>query len=162
MPFKVETAGGICNTAGVGSANPQIVIDSDGSAPFVVTSILIRTGPQGLDATGYQFLSVNSVSIDGVPFDTRTGNLTAPVDGFGVNESADLMGTPIRRTSVSVDAEKGGNFPHQIVAVGDGTNDIRVQLFCRADDFDLDIGAVLVAGWKPSSDTITVTYLPGN
>jgi hypothetical protein len=162
VPFKVETTGGICNTAGPGSANPQIVIDSQGSEPFVVTSILIRTGPQRFGAEGYEFLSINYVTINGTRFDTMTGNLTGAVGGSGINESADLMGTPIRRTNVGIDPEKGGNFPHQIVAEGGGANDIAVQLFCRADDFDLNIDAVLVAGWKPPTDAITVTYVPGD
>lgn len=163
VPFTVETTGGICNTASVNSANPVIVIDSDGEKPFVVTSILIRTGPQGSGAEGYEFLSINSVSINGSIFDTTTSNVTAPVSGFGVNESADLMGTPIRRISdPAAEAEKGGNFPHQIVAEGDGMDDISVQLFCRADDFDLNIDAVRVGGWKPASDTVIVTYIPGN
>jgi len=163
VPFKVETTGGICNTAAVGSANPQIVIDSDGSEPFVVTSILIRTGPQGSGAEGYEYLSINSVRINGIPFDTVTGNLTGfAVGGWDIHESADLMGTPVRRRNIDVDAEKGGSFPHQIVAEGGGSNDIAVELFCRANDFDLNIDTVLVAGWRSPSDAITLTYVPGN
>jgi hypothetical protein len=160
VPFKVEAPGGICNTAAFPSANPEILIDSDGEDPFVVTSILIGTGPQ--NPSGYEFLSINSVRINGLLFDTRTGNLVAPVGGFGVNESADLMGTPIRRASLTADEEPGGNFPHQIVAEGTGTDDIEIQLFCRADSFDLDIDFVLVAGWQPPDDLITATYTPGN
>ena len=163
VPFTADTEGGICNTVSVGSANPEIVIDSDGKKPFVVTSILIRTGPQGQGMEGYKFLSINSVRVNGSLFETRTSNVTQPVDGWGVNESADLMGTPIRLTSdPAAQDEKGGNFPLQIVAEGMGTKDIIVELFCRADDFDLNIEAVRVGGWKPAADTVAVTYIPGN
>lgn len=158
VPFKVTTEGGICNTASSPSANPEILID--GNRLFVVTSILIRTGPQ--NPSGYEFLSINSLRINGLLFDTRTGNLTGPVSGTGVNESADLMGTPIRRTSDPDTDLPGGNFPHQIVAAGSGENDIEIQLFCRADDQDLEIDMVLVAGWKRPRDVITVVYEPGN
>ena len=109
---------------------------------------------------GVEFFSINSVTIDGFGFDTRTGNLMAPVAGWGVDESADLMGTPIRRDSVD-DGPKGGNFPHQIVAEGVGLKDIVVRLFCRADIWDLSIARVQVSGWKPEADTIVVTYVPG-
>jgi hypothetical protein len=140
----------------------MIVIDSDGEDAFVVTSILIRTGPQAYGAEGYQYLNVISLEIDGSEFETFTSNLTAPIGGYGVEESADLMGTPISRNNeLALEAEKGGNFPFQIVADGDGSYDIRVTLFCRADDFDLDIDAVRVSGWKPASDNVTVTYIPG-
>ena len=162
VPFTAETTGGICNTASTNSANPEIVIDSEGEKPFVVTSILIRTGPQGQGMEGYEFLSINSVRVNGSLFETRTSNITQPVSGWGVHESADLMGTPIRLTSdPAAQDEKGGNFPLQIVAEGSGTNDINVRLFCRADQFDLNIDAVRVGGWKPAADTVTVTYIPG-
>jgi hypothetical protein len=160
MPFKTEAPGGICNTVLAPSANPEILIDSDDDTAFVVTSILVRTAPQ--NPSGYEFLSVNSVRIDGLLFDTRTQNLTAAVDGFGVHEAADLMGTPIRRSSLLDDDEPGGNFPHQIVAEGAGPDDIEIQLFCRTDTTDLDIETVLVSGWKAPDATITATYIPGN
>jgi len=73
------------------------------------------------------------------------------------------MGTPIRRNwDPALEAEKGGSFPRQIVAEPGGADDIRVTLFCRADDYDLDIEAVRVSGWKSGSDTVTVNYIPGN
>jgi hypothetical protein len=160
VPFKVEAPGGICNTAAAPSANPEILIDSDGDDPFVVTSIIVKTAAQ--NPGDYEFLSINSVRIDGLLFDTRTQNLTAPVDGFAVDESADLMGTPIRRSNVSVGDDPGGNFPHQIVAEGAGADDIEIRLFCRADTVDLDIDTVLVAGWTLPGDQITAVYVPGN
>lgn len=161
-PFNATAPGGICNTAAEASANPQIRIDSDGTDYFVVTSILIKTGPQDQGAEGYAFLSVNSISIDGTRFDAITGNITdSDVGGWGINESADLLGTPIRRTPLGADGEKGGNFPHQIIADGNGPNDIAISLFCRADEYDLNIETILIAGWKQASDKITVTYVPG-
>ena len=159
VPFRVEIAGGICNTAGAGSANPEILIDSDGGrGTFVVTSILIKTN---LPLTGFSFLSVNSLRIDGTKYDTRTQNLIEFV-GTGVEESADLMGTPIRVDSLGGTAPPtGGRFPTQIIADSAGTDDIRIQLFCRSDVSDLDLDIVSVAGWKRPVDTITVTYVPG-
>lgn len=164
VPFKVsDTTGGICNTAAVGSANPEIHIDSDGtSGNFVVTSILIKTGGTGVPTTGFTALSINTVTIDGLKFDTRTGNLVGATDGSAVLESADLMGTPVRRSSFSGDKEPGGNFPHQIVAESDGNTDIKIRLFCRTDDSDLDISAVAVSGWKQTDENISVSYIPGN
>ena len=165
VPFTVaDTTGGICNTAARGSANPQIVIDSDGEqGSFVVTSILLKTAAPGVPATGFLFLTINSVVIDGLRFDTRTGNVIDLAGGSGVLESADLMGTPVRRNSSagSKEPESGGNFPHQIVADSEGSRDIIVTLFCRSDDEDFNIAVVAAAGWKRSGDTITVTYLPG-
>jgi hypothetical protein len=164
VPFMVaDTTGGICNTAAQGSANPQIVIDSNGNTgSFVVTSILLKTADTGVPTSGFVALSINSVRIDGTLFDTRTGNLVGPTDGTGVLESADLMGTPVRRSSFGGSQEPGGNFPHQIVADSDGSDDIRVQLFCRSDDQDLNVAVVAAAGWKQPDDTITVRYIPGS
>lgn len=164
VPFKVvDTTGGICNTTAQGSANPQILINSDGAeGSFVVTSILLKTAGTGVPITGFVALSINSVTIDGMNFDTRTGNLVGATDGYGVLESADLMGTPVRRSSFSGNQDPGGNFPHQIVASSDGINDIRIRMFCRSDDEDLDIAAVAVSGWKQAGENITVTYVPGH
>lgn len=164
VPFKIfDPAGGFCDSAGPGTSVPEIVIDSDGTnASFVVTSILLRTAAPGVPETGFQSFSINNVSIDGELFDTRTGDLVGPTDGSGVLESVDLMGTPVRRSGDKTDLLSGGNFPHQIVADSDGSDDIRIQLFCSSDDQDLNIDGVLVAGWKRPADTITVTYVPGS
>ena len=163
VPFmELDFTGGICNTAVEGSANPEIIINSDGvEGHFVVTSVLLKTDGTGVPTTGFFALSINSVRIDGTLFDTRTGNLVGATDGSGVLESADLMGTPVRRSSFSGDQEPGGNFPHQIVAESDGNEDIRIRLFCRSDDEDLDIAVVAASGWKHPDDTITVTLVPG-
>lgn len=164
VPFKVvDTTGGICNAALTNSANPEIHINSDGTdGDFVITSILLKTAGTGVPITGFYALSINSVTINGLKFDTRTGNLVGATDGSGVLESADLMGTPIRRTHMSGTQDPGGNFPHQIVAESNGVNDVMVRLFCRSDDEDLNIAAVAVSGWKKPSDNISVSYIPGN
>lgn len=160
-PFKVEIAGGLCDSAAAPSSNPKIAIDSDGSGTFVVASVLIKRGFQ--NPVDFLFLTINSVVIDGTVFDTRTGNLFDPLGGeFAVAQSADIMGMPVRRGGVISQAEPGGNVPHQIVAEGSGTQDVRVDMFCRSDEQDLDIETVLVAGWKKPGDTITVSYIPGN
>lgn len=62
----------------------MVVIDSDGENPFVVTSIIIKTGPQDYGSEGYQYLSVTSLEIDGTQFDTMTSNLTAAIGRFGI------------------------------------------------------------------------------
>jgi hypothetical protein len=169
VPFTAQAPGGLCDSGPSPSSNPEILIEGTGSNLFVVTSILVKTAPQPSGEEGYSFLTVNSVTIDGTAFDTRTGNLVATVDGFGVQESADLMGTPVRITSPSdltasprSASPSGGNFPHQVVADSAGSNDIRIRLFCRADTFDLSIETVRVSGWKSPADSISVTYVPGN
>jgi hypothetical protein len=169
VPFSAQTAGGLCDSGPSPSSNPEIVIEGAGSHPFVVTGVLIKTAPQPGGEEGYRFLTANSVTIDGTLFDTRTGNLVATVDGFGVQESADLMGTPVRITGPSdleatprTASPAGGNFPHQIVADSAGTNDVRIRLFCRSDAFDLGIETVRVSGWRSPQDSISVTYTPGN
>lgn len=163
-PFKVvDSTGGICNAAATNSANPQILVESDGTeGNFVVTSILLKTAGTGVPTSGFFALSINSVTINGMKFDTRTGNLVGATDGSGVLESADLMGTPVRRSHMSGSQEPGGNFPHQIVANSYGLNDIMVRLFCRSDIEDLNISAVAVSGWKQAGENISVTYIPGN
>lgn len=164
VPFKVvDTAGGLCDSAGEGTSTPEVTIDSDGtSGSFVVTSIMLRTVAPGVPETGFEAFSINNVTIDGELFDTRTGDLLGPTDGSGVLESVDLMGTPVRRSGDRTDPTRGGNFPHQIVADSAGSDDIRITMFCSSDDADLSIEAVLVAGWKRPADTITVTYVPGS
>lgn len=161
VPFKVESAGGLCDSAASPSSNPKIVIDSDGRAPFVVTSLLVKRGP--MNPVDFLFLSVNSVEIDGTAFDTRTGNLFGPLGGeFAVMQSADILGMPVRLGGSIMDPQPGGNVPHQVVADGEGDQDIRVQLFCRSDNQDMSLETVLVAGWKRPRDTVSVTYVPGN
>jgi hypothetical protein len=72
------------------------------------------------------------------------------------------MGTPVRLTGDRNDHTPGANFPHQIVAHSEGTDDVSIQFFCRTDVVDLDILFVAVSGWKRAADTITVNYIPGN
>ena len=169
VPFSVQAPGGLCDSGPSPSSNPQILIEGTGSHLFVVNSILVKSAPQPAGQEGYAFFTVNSVTIDGTGFDTRTGNLMATVDGFGVQESADLMGTPVRieppvgLTSTPRSAsESGGNFPHQIVADAAGSGDIRIQLFCRSDAFPFSVETVRVSGWKWATDSVAVSYLPGN
>jgi len=160
VPFKVEIPGGLCDSGPAPSSNPQIIIDSDGTDAFVVTSILIKRA--FMNPVDFMFLSVNTVRINGTGFDTRTGNLFGPIGGeFGVLQSADILGMPVRQTSI-IDPTPGGNVPHQIVASGAGTGDINVQLFCRSDVQDMSLATILVAGWKKPADTISVTYIPGD
>ena len=165
VPFKVvDRQGGLCNSAAAAAANPEIVIDSDGfGGNFVVTSVMIRAAYPGVPPTGFEFFSVISVAINGDRFDTRTGNILGRVGGWGVWESADIMGMPVRRSSDRTDPTRGGNFPHQIVARSNGpAEEVRIRFFCRSDDEDMHIDRVLVAGWKRPGDDITVTYLPGH
>ena len=160
VPFKVEIPGGMCDSGGLGTSNPSIVIDSDGADTFLVTSILVKRG--FMNPVDFGFFSVNTVAIDGTSFDTRTGNLFDPIGGeSGVLQSADILGMPVRR-SVETTDEFGGNVPHQIVANGGDVSDISVQFFCASDNQDMTLEKVLVAGWKRPSDTITVTYVPGS
>lgn len=160
VPFKVEIAGGLCDSAPAPSSNPEIVIDSDGTDTFVVTSILIKRAP--MNPVDFMFLSVNTVRINGTSFDTTTGNLFGPIGPeFAVLQSADILGMPVRQTSI-IDPEPGGNVPHQIVASGVGAQDINVRLFCRSDNQDMSLATILVAGWKKPADTISVIYVPGN
>jgi hypothetical protein len=161
VPFKVQIAGGLCDSAPSPSSNPRIIIDSSGRDAFTVTSILIKRGPQ--NPVDFLFLTVNGVAINGTYFETRTGNLFDPLFGeFAVEQSADIMGMPVRRGGLIDDPKPGGNVPHQIVAYGGPGDDINVQLFCRSDDQDLEIETIVVAGWKKTRDTISVSYVPGN
>ena len=164
VPFKAEeTTGGLCDSAGTGTSNPEIIIDSDGAeGEFVITSIIVKTGHPGVPATGFRDFAVNYVEIDGILFDTVTGNLLGPTDGSGVLESADLMGTPVRRSGDTDAPLAGGNFPHQIVALSGGADDIVVRFFCSSVDDDITIDRILVAGWKRPADTVTVTFTPGS
>jgi hypothetical protein len=161
-PFKVEIPAGMCDSAASPSSNPEIVINSDGSDTFVVSSILIKRAFQ--NPVDFVFLTINGVVIDGTQFDTRTGNLFDPIGlEAGVKQSADIMGMPVRRGGTPISSDQpGGNVPHQIVAQGGGIEDVKVMMFCRSDIQDLQIETVLVAGWKKAGDTITVSYIPGN
>ena len=160
VPFKVEIAGGLCDSGPSPSSNPEIIIDSDGTATFAVTSILVKRAL--MDPVDFMFLSVNTVSINGTSFDTRTANLFSQIGPeFGVLQSADILGMPVRQASI-INPEAGGNVPHQIVASGEGAEDIKVQLFCRSDNRDMSLATILIAGWKKSADKISVAYVPGH
>jgi hypothetical protein len=161
VPFKVQINGGLCDSGLAGTSNPEIHID--GNAPggtFLVNSILLKTdnAPFG----PFSNLSVNSVTIDGTLFDTRTANLVGPADGSAVLHSADIMGVPVRVASDPAAYNPGGNFPHEIVASSAGADDIVVELFCSLSGDDMDIDAIVVAGWKRSAEVITVSYVPGS
>lgn len=159
VPFKVQISGGLCDSGPSPSSNPQITIDNDSASTFVVTSILIKRGP--MNPVDFSFLSVNTVTIDGTSFDTRTSNLFGPIGGeFAVLQSADIMGMPVRQQGMN--SRPGGNVPHQIVAEGAGPGDIVVRLFCRSDNRNMDIATILVAGWKVPGTMVTVTYTPGS
>jgi hypothetical protein len=159
VPFKVQINGGLCDSGPSPSSNPSITIDNDSVFTFMVTSIIIKRGP--MNPVDFTFLSVNSVSIDGTLFDTRTANLFGPIGGeFGVLQSADIMGMPVRQTSFT--SRPGGNVPHTIVADGAGAGDIVVRLFCRSDNRSMNIATILVAGWKVPGSTVTVSYTPGS
>ena len=160
VPFVAESSGGLANSAAAGSANPEIVIDSDGgNGTFVITSILIESDAP---ITGFFALSANGVEIDGIEFSTRTRSLVGPIDGSAVVEAADLMGTPVRTTSLASSGTPGGNFPHQIIATNAGLDDVRIELFARSDVSDLDITAIRVSGWKRRGDQVDVSFVPGN
>lgn len=168
VPFSVQAEGGLCDSGPSPSSNPAINIEGTGSNLFVITSILVKTAPQPSGQEGYTFLTVNTVRIDGASYDTRTGNIVGSADGFGVQESADLMGTPVRIDSPvplssvpRMASPAGGSFPHQIVADSNGAGDVRVTLFCRSDTHPLSVESVRVSGWKSPDDTIAVTYTPG-
>lgn len=157
VPFKVQIAGGLCDGATSPSSNPVITIDSEST--FVVTSILIKRG--FMNPVDFTFLSVNSVTIDGTLFATRTGNLFGPIGGeHAVLQAADIMGMPVRQTGMT--SGPGGNVPHEIVADGPGRGDIVVRLFCRSDSRIMNIETILVAGLKKPPSTVTVAYTPGN
>jgi hypothetical protein len=161
VPFKVQIAGGVCDSAAAPSSNPHIVVDGDGEGHFVITSILIKRAPQ--NPVDFLFLAVNEVEINGTRFATRTGNLFDPLFGeFAVEQSADIMGMPVRKGGNIMTPEPGGNVPHQIVAEAETADDVRVRLFCRSDNQDLGLEAIVVAGWKKKRATITVTYVPDN
>ena len=161
VPFKVQIAGGICDTGGAGTSNPLITIDSNApSGVFLVTGVLVRTND--IPSTGFVALSLNRITIDGIAYDTRTANLTDNVGGTGVQESFDIMGTPVQVTANLNDHTPGGNVPHQIAADAAGNNDIPYELFCRTDDLDLTILNIMVTGWKRPSETVAVTYTPGD
>jgi hypothetical protein len=156
----MQIPGGLCDSDPSNSSNPVIVIDSDGTDPFVISSILVRRG--FMNPVDFSFLTVAHIQIDGTMFYTRTGNLFEPIGGeFAVLQAADLLGTRVLPHPSRTDVPTGGNLPHQIVAAGDGPADIRAELFCRSDFQDMNLDTVLVAGWKKPGDRISVSYVPG-
>jgi len=161
VPFKVQIGGGVCNSAAVGSSNPAITIDSDAaSGTFMVTSVLIKT--QDIPLAGFQFLSLNSLILDGISYDTKTPNLTGSSGGSGVQESFEMLGAPVALSGDLNDHTIGASVPREIVANSAGVGDIIFQMFCRSDVETMTIANVVVAGWKRPSETVTVTYSPGN
>lgn len=161
VPFRVQIGGGLCNSAAVGSANPSITIDGNGpDGTFLINSVLMRT--DGIPANGFQFLSTTRLSIDGTAYDVLTANLAGPGGGSAIQHSFDILGTPVRTTSSVSEYSPGGNFPHEIVANSPGSSDINIRLFCRTDVENLNILSISVSGWKRPSETVTVTYTPGN
>jgi hypothetical protein len=159
VPFKVvKTNVGICNTAGHASANPHILIDSAAaSGTFMVTSILIA--PSGTTGTGTQYFITTRATINGMRFHLKSRNL-AGGEASPVDRGFDIMGVPL--LTGRIDEQKlGGSFPHTIVANSAGDDDIDIMLFCRYDDSDVNIGTIMVAGWKQASDRISVKYKPG-
>jgi hypothetical protein len=163
VPFKLTIAGGLCDSAGDGTSDPLIAIDSDGAeGAFVVTSLLLKTTTPGIPEIGFRNLSLNTIQIDGERFDTTTGNLLGPADGSGVLESGDILGMPVRRSGELDAPLDGASVPHQIVAESAGADDIVVELFCSTTDEDVSFDTILVAGWKRPADTITVTFTPGS
>ncbi|MFK8018053.1 MAG: hypothetical protein AB8G17_21735 [Gammaproteobacteria bacterium] len=160
VPFKTQITAGRCNSAAIGSANPQIIIDGNADdGTFLVSSVLVKTN--GVPASGFQFLALNGVIIDDTVFDTNTANLTGHI-GTSIRESFDVLGKPVSVNSSNTDQTGGGNVPHQIIANSEGSNDIIFRFFCRSDTSNFDIANVLVSGWKRVDETISVTYTPGN
>ena len=164
VPFKVvETTGGLCDSAGVGTSTPNLEIDSDGTeGHFVVTSMIFLTELPGVPVTGFDAFNINHLEVDAERFYTRSGNLLGPTDGPGVYESIDIMGVPLRRNADYANPVAGGNFPHQIVAESNDTDDIHISFFCSSADDDISFSRIQVSGWKRPGDTITVTFTPGS
>lgn len=164
VPFKVvDTTGGLCDSAGTGTSTVDLEIDSDGEeGHFVVTSVLFLTVPPGVPETGFNSFNINHLEIDAERFFTRSGNLLGPTDGFGVYESIDIMGVPLRRNGDSENPIPGGSFPHQIVAESADSDDIHISFFCSTTDDDLSFSRIQVSGWKRPADTITLTFTPGS
>jgi len=106
-PFRaLNSSGGLCNSAQAPGGNPVIQIDNSGFDELAVTGILIKTS--GIVAGSVVSLSIDSVAINGVRFDTRTESLVGPTDGSAVFESVDLMGALVRRGGRRV-SWKGGS-----------------------------------------------------
>ena len=160
VPFRLEIAGGLADSGAFGTSNPEIVIDSDGGAGhFVLSSVMIRSN---VPNSGFEAFSLNTLTVNGTSFDTRTDNLIGPT-GSGVRESADILGASVRVASRAVSPEiKGGRVPSEIVAENAGSNDVRVKFFARSDVSDLDVEVICITGWKRPNDTISATYLPGS
>jgi len=159
VPFRVEIPGGLADSGPSPSSNPEITIDSSGTSPFVVTSIIIKRAL--MNPVDFSYFTVVSVTINGTQFDTRTGNLFGPLGNeYGVLQSADIMGMPVRQGH-DMNSGPGGNVPQEIVANGAGSPDIVVRLFCRSDNRAMNIATILVMGWKKPSDTVKVSYRPG-
>ena len=158
VPFMVEIPGGLANSAGAGSANPKILIDSDGQAGhFVTSSIVVRTNAP---SSGFQTLSVNYARLNSEFYHFVTASILGPAGG-GVQESADIMGTPVDAVDFGT-AVHGGSFPRELIVQNAGSiDDIIIQLFARSDTSDMDIEKVRVTGWKRAGDNISVVYVPG-
>lgn len=158
VPFSVQIFGGLCDEKDQdGSANPEILIETDGEDTFVLNSILIKRGNLH-PLVDFMFISVNALVIDGTTFDTRTGNifLDPSQTQTAVRHSADILGMPIRIGQIGSETE-GGVVPNQVVA----DDSVKVEMFCRTDGAeDFDVSVVRVSGWKRPEDNISVTYTP--
>ena len=166
VPYKTQISGGVCNTAAVGSANPAIVIDGNGSdGTFSVSAVNVRTSGIPFSETAIG-VSLSRVVVDGSRFDFVTGPLVVSGEaGSSIDESFNILGAYVGKfggTAPTDDAVSAGRVPHQLVANSSGANDVRLDLFCRVDTVNLDLVTISVTGWKRASDTISVTYVPGS
>ena len=166
VPFRTTIGGGLCDSAGAGTSNPEIDINGELSgATFVVNSILIQTSSF---TELNRIFSVNSVTADGAFFQTSTSRIfdtlanDPPGDGT-VAPGFDLMGLRLRESQNGGSPDEGGVFPTQIVATSeDDVDDINVRFFCRSDTTDWNIARISVAGMKQVDDVISVSYTSGN
>jgi hypothetical protein len=169
VPFVAQAHGGLCDSGPSPSSNPAIIIEGTGTHNFTINSILLRSAPQPFGQEGYSYFIVSGLVVDGTAFDMSTGNIFAPVSGWGVQESADLMGMPVSIAAAApltstprTAPAAGANFPHQIVATSAGTYDVFITFLCRSDTWPFSIDSVRVSGWKSPRDTVSVTYYPGS
>lgn len=167
VPFRTTISGGLCDSAGGSTSNPEIHINGNlEGATFVVNSILVQTTTFTEEN---RIFGLNSVTVDGAFFQTsgeylfNTYSNTPPGAGI-VAPGFDLMGQRLRESQNGGDSHEGGVFPTQITATSDGNNlaDIKVRLFCRSDLTDWNVQRISVAGMKQVDDAISASYIPGD